>query len=732
MFSLLPSWSIGATNKKASTVPVNTSTPELDHRSTLMAPPGPSGKTKRKRRESEGSAVSLATLNPPKKKAEYMSHVEIPRSLSDFSMTTPAQPNGPVPAHKQTQAEGNGEMHVDEGGGNALQDISGAAHNTVEQVQNISTMEEGQDTSSKPHGESQATMDVATMTPLREMIEAQFSLEILLKHNELRLIDQEIAKCQIGLEQLRRCSAIPYPAMTGNTADMMAVAGYDGAAGDVPPPTPAPWGVTDGPYTRHYARWLIPDPAFDGHVAADVQRVRSTGKTTPKRITRGAKSVNSAPPPAKRSQRGSAGNRLQALPAGYPEPKEEKGPMIVKRSSDGKMVKLVCFECRRENFNSVQGFINHCRIAHGRAFTSHDAAALACGEEIEYDEAGGVISESTGTGAVSVGLVHPLNRSVHVAALAPTYTTSKRRKSSHCKSSSAQQVPVQSQNQPARSKSGSVPASNDPFATQPFIPSKETPHLSALFAKIGRGGDLNGLVNETTSKIDVEDGMDIPSDGDDDGDFKMEDVPEERQSSLMRGGRLPARATMSPAPLDRAFEGPSSGRGTEKPSRKAVPYLDTVSRRDYASPYLTATPTSNLQAHSGTGRTVLLSSEPPINLSPNTLEANPAPSLVSDDDDDYEDAHSESEAPSSEGGDEDEDLDIEVENEEEVGGPSVDPELTTSAKARRIPQPTRRRSVLRSPGVAVEGRGPGARRVSFRSPTRERGHGAAHGGRKGR
>ena len=52
---------------------------------------------------------------------------------------------------------------------------------------------------------------VVDPSQVREAIESQFSLEILLKHNELRLINQELAKCQVGLEQLRRCHLIPYP-----------------------------------------------------------------------------------------------------------------------------------------------------------------------------------------------------------------------------------------------------------------------------------------------------------------------------------------------------------------------------------------------------------------------------------------------------------------------------------------------------------------------------------------
>jgi hypothetical protein len=63
------------------------------------------------------------------------------------------------------------------------------------------------------------------------------------------------------------------------------------------------------------------------------------------------------------------------------------GLVIQKRKSDGLVIKLVCLDCRRENFSSALGFITHCRIAHDRSFASHDAAADACGEPVEVDEA---------------------------------------------------------------------------------------------------------------------------------------------------------------------------------------------------------------------------------------------------------------------------------------------------------------------------------------------------------
>jgi ADA HAT complex component 1 len=52
---------------------------------------------------------------------------------------------------------------------------------------------------------------IADMTPLQQIIDNEFNMAMLMKHNELRLIEQELAKCQVALEQLRRCELRPYP-----------------------------------------------------------------------------------------------------------------------------------------------------------------------------------------------------------------------------------------------------------------------------------------------------------------------------------------------------------------------------------------------------------------------------------------------------------------------------------------------------------------------------------------
>ena len=64
------------------------------------------------------------------------------------------------------------------------------------------------------------------------------------------------------------------------------------------------------------------------------------------------------------------------------------GPILIRRKSHGVLVKLVCLDCRRDKFSNTQGFINHCRMAHKRNFANHDAAAMACGQSAQVDDAG--------------------------------------------------------------------------------------------------------------------------------------------------------------------------------------------------------------------------------------------------------------------------------------------------------------------------------------------------------
>lgn len=500
--------------------------------------------------------------------------------------------------------------------------------------------------------------------------------------------------------------------------------------GDLQPRYPAPWGVTDGPYTRHYAKWLIPDVMFDGgNIAQDGQEGLLAGRAVPEgRATRGSFAETGSVAGKSRSQRGSAGSKLQALSSGYPPSREKAGPLILKRSTDGQLVKLVCLDCRRDNFSSAQGFINHCRIAHNRGFASHDAAAIACGEEIGTDESGGMILDSEPGSAAMVGFVHPLIRSAHLTKIAQipslnltsgvAYTSalgqSVETPDGAAGNSTTRRRPAPAGKEASTTSANTTPvepiAQKDSTTTSDFVPSLQTPHLSALMQRKGRTGDLPELISQARTRVDLE--LDLLSE--DDGDEEEEATYQNNSDKhgglgVVRGSRLPVRATMSPAPLDR----PSSSKGFDKGSRKPK-YLNGITPRStYASPYASRPSATEHERQQGPDL-MMLDGSTSLNLSPNTVESNPAPSLVSDDGD-YE-AHTESETFSSADPDEEDGyLGIEVENEGDASETTAtDPELATSAKA----HPPRRTSALRG---AVSREGGDERHVTFVSPSRSEG-----------
>ncbi|KAH0009240.1 hypothetical protein KCU80_g21562, partial [Aureobasidium melanogenum] len=181
-------------------------------------------------------------------------------------------------------------------------------------------------------------------TRLQDVLEHQFNLEILLKHRELRLIEQELAKCQVALEQLRRCEVIPYPGASGLSESLSSGTGpaLKPQPGFTQPQAPSPWGVTDGPYTRHYARWLLNDPTFDSlpfsqvMPALDSYAMQSEGRSTRNSGAGIGKTGRSRP------TRDSFGNLNQALPNYPTQPRGKQGPLVIRRLADNLFVKLIC------------------------------------------------------------------------------------------------------------------------------------------------------------------------------------------------------------------------------------------------------------------------------------------------------------------------------------------------------------------------------------------------------
>ncbi|CAG8975415.1 hypothetical protein HYALB_00010362 [Hymenoscyphus albidus] len=481
---------------------------------------------------------------------------------------------------------------------------------------------------------------VVPATRIQETIETQLGLEILLKHKELRLINQELAKCQVALEQLRRCHLIPYPVSQGTSQSRMDVMNGTGPAvsqrGSVPQWAPA-FGVTDGPYSRHYSKWLIPDPSFDGEQVEwyRTSELSRAGKTIPEgRATRHSFAEGSTAASKSRSQRGSTGQKLHALSNGYPQAKEKAGPCILKRA-DGQMVKLVCIDCKRDNFSSTQGFINHCRIAHRRDFKSHEEAAVASGQAIEVDEVGSIVGEEK-TPTVATGLVHPMIRT------APSDNNAYRALLSRIETSmnmyrqgklpGVTSIPKVSPSAP------SVKAES----LNKFVPSLDTPHLSNLMKMKGFGGNLTDIVSDA-KKISPEFN---DSSHDEESDIESPgQQPREMSNSHPPPMRMPARAAMSPVPFGR----PGSSKGVEVHARVPSgisPRLSHALSSFNATPMVPPSrPSTHLNIHTPSqiamperrDMDIDMMHGPSIHdLSPNTVASNNAPSLVSDDGE-YED-----------------------------------------------------------------------------------------------
>ncbi|KAF2086029.1 hypothetical protein K490DRAFT_44970 [Saccharata proteae CBS 121410] len=454
--------------------------------------------------------------------------------------------------------------------------------------------------------------DPTAYSPLQTVIETHFNQEILFKHNELRLIEQELAKCQIALEQLRRCHVIPYPGTDAASLDVSRGVGpaLEPRAGFTTPQQPAPWGVADGPYTRHYAKWLIHDHTFDSLPVVNTRA--HSGYQVEGRATRG--SLAELPLAGKpRASRASAGSKMHAL--GDPSaPRID--PLLHKRSTDGKWVRLFCHhpDCRHSNFSNTQGFLNHCRIKHNQKFESHDQAAVECGVLVDVDELGAVLPGSEQhpppSSTQSVSTAHPNGPFVHPLIKAPVaakpVTALPPRKL-------PQHRPTVTTSSQPQSPSKTLRPQQSRSSNSAFVPSPQTPNLSCLLAQHGFNGDLNQLVDFARTKVDL---AEIESDDGVDDDDASSTSPTDKKPPVAGApplSRLPARAggmTLAPA-------GP---------------------RVDTAQP---TTTTPSLDGHRPSNASSSAGGSPTLELSPHALES--APGLVTDhedDDDDEEDERS--------------------------------------------------------------------------------------------
>ncbi|PHH66906.1 hypothetical protein CDD81_5258 [Ophiocordyceps australis] len=478
---------------------------------------------------------------------------------------------------------------------------------------------QGHDAAVTSHASPALCTDV-NMDRARDCISHHFGLEVLTKHNELRLINQELAKCQVALEQLRRCHLIPYPQTCPTPDQMLNISSGTGPAlAAKPNQTVAPWappfGVVDGPYARHYAKWLIPDASFDGLEAAwqpVFEGTRPRGSLSDARTTRNSLQEPGASGKA-RLVRGLPGQKLQALASGYPQPKDKAGPCILKRS-DGKTVKLVCIDCHRENFSSTQGFINHCRIAHKRDFKSHEEAAVQSGQIIDVSEPPSVAVEPKPPAAPpSSARVHPLARCDMSDQQAYMALCSRIDESLGLyyagKLPGVDNIPTSSS--APKAAAAALPTAQG-RAHAPLDGASQTPYLSRLLGTRDFGGCLGSLVADAKTKVSLEDLM-PEEESDDDGVASdgVSDASTVRPPVIMR---VPARSAKPSVPLA----------ASSRPLMSKAPSMQQTSML----------PNTRLVMSKHASVSALSEEDMELDdakMSPSTSISNNAPSLVSDD-----------------------------------------------------------------------------------------------------
>lgn len=496
---------------------------------------------------------------------------------------------------------------------------------------------------------SATDMEAPLLTKAQRKIEAHFNLEILMKHQELRLIEQELAKAQIALEQIRRCQLIPFPGTNGPTENVSNGTGSTlrPQPGFSKPSHPAPWGVADGPYSKHYAKWLISDTKFDSVLLSSLSNGvegRSTRASYDPHSGYGSHHVGSK---ARMSRNSTTGLKLHSL-GEHAAPVPKVDPLLHKRSTDGKWVRLYCEPCGHSNFSNTQGFLNHCRIKHQLVFKSHDAAAIAVGVPVDSDEVGSQVPPQSAVTA-STPVATPVTATLPPTAFAPPSATLPTPTASFAsndkvhwliKSDAAQPakpLPPRRATEPTplemprpmvpksvntlmtpnvtpgvkRTDYFSTPASGSPISNlndgSSFIPSPQTPHLNSLFQKAGMTANLKDAVAAAKVKVDLS-AMETVSDD------ELSPAPhakEEPQSQQM--ARLPSRGGMGPASQRPASKKGQATELTRGPTHRAPTALN-----------LGATPS----LENSDSRVI---PESPVELSPHTLESNPG--LVSDDDD---------------------------------------------------------------------------------------------------
>ncbi|KAJ1986000.1 hypothetical protein H4R33_003618 [Dimargaris cristalligena] len=166
---------------------------------------------------------------------------------------------------------------------------------------------------------------------IERIIRYQFDLEIHLKQREIIVIKEEIVRSKRSVQEYQRWKA----------------------QGLVP---------QSEPVTRQPSRITSPQPDD----RASLTSGRRTARSRAKRLNYDERDPRAISGTSKGGQSSSV--------AGDP---------LVVHLMDGSVVKIVCPTCQREQFSTLQGFLNHTRLRHSVEFASHEEAVRLCGVPLD-------------------------------------------------------------------------------------------------------------------------------------------------------------------------------------------------------------------------------------------------------------------------------------------------------------------------------------------------------------
>lgn len=200
--------------------------------------------------------------------------------------------------------------------------------------------------SPSPLIDKQALMEKLELIPtetLRSILTDQVDLEIRLKHKELKLSEEEIGKCEAQMLALRQFFEVPNELSFRNEPNDFTLKYYD---------------ILNRSLSVNYTK-------------LQQQQYFQTNQSTLQPLT-DAEPLEQPHSYRTRSTTSSLRPSIGGLSL--------RVSGCIYRRTDGIIVRLTCPDCKRSNFSSAQGFLNHNRIAHNKEFASQDDAALRCGE----------------------------------------------------------------------------------------------------------------------------------------------------------------------------------------------------------------------------------------------------------------------------------------------------------------------------------------------------------------